>query len=147
MASPNKSPTSRAVIGAIALALVVAILAVYGQTCGKEFDFVDVDDNDYVALNPHVQEGLTLDGLRWAFTTFHACNWHPLTWLSLQLDAQLFGDAAQGYHRTNLLLHTANSLLLFWLLRRLTGAVWRSSAVAALFALHPMHVESVVWVA
>ena len=132
---------------ALALALVVAILAVYGQTCGKDFGFVDVDDNDYVALNPHVDEGLTLDGLRWAFTTFHACNWHPLTWLSLQLDAQLFSDGAQGYHRTNVLLHAANTLLLFWLLQRLTGAVWRSAAVAGFFAVHPLHVESVVWVA
>jgi tetratricopeptide (TPR) repeat protein len=124
----------------------VATLAVYGQTVSREFEFLNVDDPDYVTANPHVQDGLTADSLRWAWTTFHAHNWHPLTWMSLELDDQLFGLSAPGFHFTNVLLHVANTLLLFWLLNRLTGAVWPSAAVAGFFALHPTHVESVAWV-
>jgi tetratricopeptide (TPR) repeat protein len=130
----------------IALALSIAVLVAYGQTWGQDFSFVSCDDADYVVDNPHVKGGLTLDGLRWAMTAFHSFNWHPLTWISLQLDSHLFGTTAQGYHRTNVLLHAANAVLLFWLLRRLTGALWCSTLVAALFALHPTHVESVAWV-
>jgi tetratricopeptide (TPR) repeat protein len=123
------------------LALTVAAL---GRVCGN--DFVNYDDGDYVSENRQVQAGLTRESVAWAFTTTHAANWHPLTWLSLQLDHQLYGMAAWGYHLTNLLLHAANVLLLFLALRRLTGAVWRSALVAALFAVHPLHVESVAWV-
>jgi tetratricopeptide (TPR) repeat protein len=146
MVSPNQATSRRAVIWGIALALAVMVLVVYGQTWWKEFDFVNADDGDYVSANPHVKGGLTLDGIWWSLTAFHSHNWHPLTWLSLQLDSQLFGTAAPGYHRTNVLLHAANAVLLFLLLLRLTGTLWCSAAVAALFAIHPTHVESVAWV-
>jgi len=130
----------------VPILLVLAVLAAYGQTLG--FDFVNFDDPDYVSENPVVARGLSGEGLRWAFTTHHAQNWHPLTWLSLMLDAQLFGvKSARGFHLTNLLLHALNALLLFWLLRALTGALWRSALVAGFFALHPLHVESVAWIA
>src|SRR6516165_5561321 len=105
--------------------------------------FTDLDDNLYVTQNPHVLLGLSIDNARWAFETFHANNWHPLTWLSLQLDAELWGRASFGFHATNVLLHTANVLLLFGWLWRLTGRIGRSTVVAALFAVHPLHVESV----
>ena len=126
------------------LGLVAAVLAVYGQTLG--FGFIPLDDPGYVYNNPHVRAGLTWDGLDWAFTTFQQANWHPLTWLSLMLDAQVFGLHAGGYHLTNLLLHTLDTLLLFRWLRLATGALWLSAAVAFLFATHPLHVESVAWV-
>jgi tetratricopeptide (TPR) repeat protein len=110
-------------------------------------DFVNYDDPQYVTDNPHVRAGLSAESARWAFTTTEACNWHPLTWLSLQLDYELFGLRPWGYHLTNVLLHIANTLLLFLVFRRMTGAVWRSAVVAGLFGLHPLHVESVAWVA
>jgi tetratricopeptide (TPR) repeat protein len=138
-------PGDRSVL--IAIVLAAAALVVYGQTLGRSFVFLNVDDPEYVTINRHVQQGLTPDGLRWALTTFEAYNWHPLTWLSLQLDYQLYGLSARGFHFTNVLLHALNTVLLFWLLRRMTGAVWCSAAVAAFFALHPTHVESVAWVA
>jgi len=126
------------------LLLVALTLAALGRVCGN--DFVNYDDGDYVTDNRHVQAGLTAESIAWAFTTTHAANWHPLTWLSLQLDHQVYGMAPWGYHLTNLLLHLANTLLLFVALRRMTGVVWRSALVAALFAVHPLHVESVAWV-
>ncbi len=110
------------------------------------YSFVNYDDGDYVFLNVHVHTGLTPVNVRWAFTTTHASNWHPLTWLSLQLDAQLYGLKPWGYHLTNLLLHLANVLLLYVVLRTMTGAAWPSGLAAALFAVHPLHVESVAWV-
>jgi tetratricopeptide (TPR) repeat protein len=126
-------------------ALTLLTLLVYAPAF--TFPFVNFDDPAYASQNPQVQAGLSGDGVRWAFTTFHSANWHPLTWLSLQLDATLYGGMnAGGYHLTNVLLHVANTLLLFLVLDRLTGAVWRSAVVAALFALHPLHVESVAWV-
>ena len=106
-----------------------------------------MDDPDYFIANQHVQTGLTLDNIRWAFTTVFAANWHPLTWISLMLDVQLFGAGSFGPHFVNLLFHAANTVLLFFLLRQLTAATWKSALVAALFALHPLHVESVAWVA
>jgi predicted negative regulator of RcsB-dependent stress response len=109
-------------------------------------DFVNLDDDVYVYENRHVQNGLTLDSMIWAFTTTHAGFKIPLTWLSLMLDFELYGLRAGGYHLTNLLLHIANVLLLFFILKLMTGALWRSGFVAALFALHPLHVESVAWV-
>ncbi len=126
------------------LALAAAVLIVYGQTLG--FDFVGFDDPAYVYHNPHVRAGLTWDGFGWAFTTFQQANWHPLTWLSLMLDAQLYGLHAGGYHLTNLLLHLLNTLLLFRWLRTATGALWPAAVVAFFFAAHPLHVESVAWV-
>lgn len=128
----------------ISLILILAIIVVYVQV--RNFDFVDFDDGLYVFENIHVQEGLTFEGLIWAFTTYHSANWHPLTWLSHMLDCELYGLNPMGHHWTNLQLHMANALLLFFILKLMTGAVWRSAFVAALFALHPLHVESVAWV-
>jgi Flp pilus assembly protein TadD len=109
-------------------------------------DFVSYDDGLYVYENAVVREGLSLESARWALTTTAAANWHPVTWLSHMLDVQLFGLDAGRHHGVNLLLHTVNSVLLLLLLRRMTGALWRSALVAFLFALHPLHVESVAWV-
>ena len=129
----------------VSVVLVVLTLAAFWsvRSCG----FVNYDDSDYVTENRHVRAGLTGDGFRWAWTTTHASNWHPLTWLSLQLDVTLFGLNAHAFHLTNLALHLANTLLLFGVFRYMTGAVWRSALVAALFAVHPLHVESVAWIA
>lgn len=125
--------------------LVTATLAVYWPVLQN--DFINYDDPDYVTANDVVQGGLTWGGTKWAFTTGHASNWHPLTWLSHMLDVTWFGLEPQGHHLTNLALHCVNTLLLLLLLRQMTGALWRSAGVAALFALHPLHVESVAWVA
>lgn len=129
----------------ICLFLVIAAVIVYGQMLGH--DFVYYDDHQYAAENSHVKAGLTVEGLKWAFSTLDFEFWHPLTWLSLMLDTQLFGIAPGGYLFSNLLLHIINALLLFIFFRRSTGAVWQSGLVAALFALHPAHVESVAWIA
>ena len=128
----------------LSAALVLLTLAVYAQVLG--FDFVNFDDPHYVSENPRVLGGLTAENVIWACTATTEANWHPLTWLSLMLDGQIGGSAPSVYHGTNLLLHTANTLLLFLLLCRMTGATWRSAFVAALFAVHPLHVESVAWV-
>jgi tetratricopeptide (TPR) repeat protein len=108
--------------------------------------FVDYDDGTYVVSNPNVQAGFSLDSLQWAFTTSRASNWHPLTWLSHILDWQLFGPNPAGHHAVSLLLHVANVALLFVALKRLTSAQWASALVSLLFAIHPLHVESVAWV-
>lgn len=107
--------------------------------------FLSIDDQEYIYDNSHVKGGLSWAGMLWAFTTAHASNWHPLTWLSHMLDCQLYGLNPAGHHLTNLVLHALNSLLLFLLLRRMTGTLWRSALVAAFFAWHPLHVESVAW--
>ena len=131
---------------ALALGALAALnLFVYGSVIG--FSFIDLDDPEYVSANTQVAAGLTWRGISWAFTTATAGNWHPVTMLSHMLDAQIFGLWAGGHHLTNLLLHAANSLLLFALIHRLTGAIGRSLFVAALFAVHPLHVESVAWIA
>ncbi len=111
------------------------------------FDFVNFDDDVYVTKNPAVRSGLTTDGLAWALTTNHAANWHPLTWLSLMLDAEIAGLRPGMFHLTNVLLHAANVLLLFLVLSRMTRSTAKSAFVAALFAVHPLHVESVAWIA
>ncbi|TAL06960.1 MAG: tetratricopeptide repeat protein [Verrucomicrobia bacterium] len=129
---------------AAALALAVITLAVYAPVAG--FGFVTYDDEAYVQLNPHVQGGVSWEKIGWAFTHSYAANWHPLTWISHMLDCQFFGNDAGAHHLVNVALHTANALLLFLLLLRLTRAEWPSLAVAALFALHPAHVESVAWI-
>ncbi|MGD0813005.1 MAG: tetratricopeptide repeat protein [Verrucomicrobiota bacterium] len=129
----------------LCLVLAAITLAVFGQTAQHEF--VNCDDPDYVYGNPVVTHGLTLKGIVWAFTVFHADNWHPLTWVSHMLDCQLYGLHPGGHHITNVLLHTATVILLFLVLRQMTGALWRSAFVAAVFAIHPLRVESVVWVA
>ena len=124
--------------------LAFVTVAVYAQLVG--FDFVNVDDTHYIVENPHLQSALTPDLVRWAFTTTYFSNWHPLTWLSYLLDYQLFGLNPHGYHLTNVVFHTLNVLLLFAALNRLTGRFGRSAWVAALFAMHPLHVESVAWI-
>lgn len=127
-------------------ALVLATLVVYAPVF--RFPFVNFDDPDYVARNRFVQAGLSGQGVRWAFETFTCANWHPLTWISLQLDATLFGgNNSAGYHLTNVLFHAANGVLLFLVLESMTGTMGRSAVVAGLFALHPLHVESVAWIA
>jgi tetratricopeptide (TPR) repeat protein len=127
------------------LALIGVTFAIYSKVL--KFEFTLYDDPQYVTSNPHVLSGLNRENLSWALTTGHASNWHPVTWLSHMLDIQLFGLKAGGHHLTNLLFHLGNSVLLLALLRRLTGSIWRSAFVAFLFALHPLHVESVAWVA
>jgi len=129
----------------ISLWLAAGVLLVYWPV--THHDFVNYDDQDYVAGNLHVQAGLTPAGITWAFRHPVSGNWHPLTMLSHMLDCQLYGLQPGGHHLTSLLLHAGNTLLVFLLLRSLTGAVWRSALVAALFGLHPLHVESVAWVA
>jgi len=125
--------------------LVVSTLTVYWQVA--HHDFINLDDPSYVTENQLVQSGVTKKGLIWALTESHAANWHPLTWASHMLDCQLFGLKPGQHHLINVLFHIANSLLLFGVIRKMTGALWRSAFVAALFALHPLHVESVAWVA
>jgi tetratricopeptide (TPR) repeat protein len=132
-------------VPAVCLVLAAITFAVFGQTLTHEF--VNYDDDQYVYNNPVVTRGLTLKGMVWAFTSIHADNWHPLTWLSHMLDCQLYGLHPGGHHLTNVLLHTATVIALFLVLRKMTGAFWRSAFVAALFAIHPLRVESVAWVA
>jgi len=129
----------------IPLFLVVATFAVYSQVL--DHGFLNFDDNRYVTENTHINQGLTREGVVWAFTQSYASNWHPVTWLSHMLDFEIYGGDPLGHHLTNLLLHIANTLLLFGVLFKMTGALWRSGLVATLFALHPLNVESVAWVA
>ena len=142
-ASTNPVPTQRKLT--FALLLVVLTLAVYNPVAHN--GFVKFDDDRYVTDNPHVQAGLRWTTLAWAFTTFDLANWHPLTWLSYALDCQLFRLNPAGYHYTNLLFHAANALLLFLILQWFTGYTARSLMLAALFAVHPLNVESVAWIA
>ncbi len=128
----------------ICAALAVAVLALYAPV--RALPFLLYDDPQYVTQNPVVQAGLTLDGVAWAFTTGHASNWHPLTWLSHMLDVELFGASPVGPHVENALLHALCAVLVFLWLANSTGSTWRSAAVAALFAFHPQRVESVAWV-
>lgn len=135
---------SRVTITAICLCLAAINLAVFGQTF--RYDFVNFDDDLYVYNAPAIKAGLTSKGVVLAFTAPHARNWHPLTTISHMLDCQLYGLNASGHHATNVFLHAVATLLLFWILRRMTGAVWKSAIFAGLFAIHPLHVESVAWV-
>ena len=128
----------------IALGLVALNLFVYLQVWNC--DFVNFDDPDYVYQNPYVTAGLTWQGLVWALTAQLQANWHPLTWLSHMADAQLYGANAGGHHMTSVVLHIVNSLLLFWLFYQITEAPGKSTFVAAVFAVHPLHVESVAWI-
>ena len=129
----------------LSFALVVITLALYWPAIG--YDFIDYDDGDYVYDNPWVSRGLHLDTLRWALSSTWACNWHPLTWVSHMLDCSCYGLFAGGHHLTNLILHSLNTLVLFVLLRWLTASLWASVVASALFSWHPLHVESVAWVA
>ena len=130
--------------GFISLCLALVTLAVYLPTAWN--DFVNYDDSDYVTENAHVKAGLKWETVVWAFKSGHASNWHPLTWLSHALDCQVFGMKPGAMHLVSAGFHVANTVLLFLVLRALTGAFWRSALVAALFGLHPLHVESVAWV-
>ncbi|MBM4103760.1 MAG: hypothetical protein FJ263_06875, partial [Planctomycetes bacterium] len=129
----------------LCFALTASTLLVFWQV--HTFDFVNFfDDADYVYNNQHVSGGLTAENIRWAFTSGHAANWHPVTWLSLMLDCQIFGLHPGRMHLVNVVLHLVNTLLLFMVLSKMTGSLWPSAFVAAAFALHPMHVESVAWI-
>ena len=127
----------------ILLGLAVVTFGIYAQVIGHRF--ITFDDPTYIQDNPMVNRGVTLAGFAWAFTTFYAGNWHPLTWIAHMIDSQLFGMIAGGHLLVNALIHAANTLLVFWFLLRTTHARWSSALVAALFALHPLHVESVAW--
>jgi Flp pilus assembly protein TadD len=128
----------------ICLVLTLATIAVFWQVC--TYDFINYDDPAYVSQNPNIQAGITLKTIKWAFTVNYDHIWHPLTWLSNMLAWQLFGPNAGGHHLINLVFHIVNTLLLFIVLKQMIGAIWPSAFVAALFALHPLHVESVAWV-
>ncbi len=129
----------------LTIALVVVTVALYYPVLSHPF--LNFDDDVYVVSNRNIQAGLHWETVKWSFTTFRSGNWHPLTWLSHALDWQMFASDAGGHHATNLVLHVINVLLLFWVLRRATGYVGRSAMVAALFALHPVNVETVAWIA
>ncbi len=141
-----KNPHTLFLKGKVFIPVLLAIitLSVYWKAAGLAF--VLYDDPGYVTKNHHVIQGLSLKNIYWAFTTVDMSNWHPVTWVSYMLDGQLYGLNPQGYHLTNIFLHIANTILLFLFLNRATGALWRSAFAAALFALHPLHVESVAWV-
>src|ERR1044072_6917699 len=134
----------RSIVVAIYLGLAALSLVVFSRTIF--YDFVNFDDDVYVYNAPFIQAGLTINGIAAAFASPHAGNWHPLTTLSHMLDYSLYGLSAGGHHATNVLLHTLAVLLLFYVLWQMTGALWNSVIVAALFAVHPLHVESVAWV-
>ena len=135
---------SAMVTGIVSVLLAVIVGIAFGRALDN--DFVDYDDQSYVVLNPRVANGLTLDGIQWAFTHVHASNWHPLTTISHILDCQFYGLQPWGHHLTSILLHATAAILLFLALRELTGALWPSVFVAAVFAVHPLRVESVAWV-
>ncbi len=138
-------PPSRIHPLVIPILLVVIVLCVFGQTV--RHDFINYDDDQYVYGNPRISNGLSFEGILWAFTHVHADNWHPLTTISHMLDCQIFGLQPWGHHLINVLLHAAAAVLLFLALMELTGARWPSAFVAGLFAIHPLRVESVAWVA
>ena len=142
--NPDRASRSRSITVIIYLLLAGISLAVFAQTI--RYEFVNFDDDLYVYNAPGIQAGLTIKGIGHAFISQHARNWHPLTTLSHMLDCQLYRLNAAGHHATNIILHTIAVLLLFQVLRQMTGAVWKSAIVAALFAVHPLHVESVAWI-
>ena len=129
----------------VGILLIAVVVALYWPVTG--YDFIALDDNLYLLENQNVQRGITGENLIWAMTTFDATNWHPLTWLSLIADYDLFGLNAAGYHITNLFLHILNTVFLFLAFRRMTGEIWKGAVIAALFAVHPLNIESVVWIA
>ena len=141
----HAGPRHRGIVWLILAAL--AAITVLAYTPVWRFDFLALDDPGYVTANPNVTGGLTPSSVRWAMTTGHEANWHPITWLSHMVDVELFGVNGGAHHVVNLVLHVASALLLFLVLRALTGALWRPAFVAAIFAVHPLHVESVAWVA
>ncbi len=140
----ENNPGSPRQVLAVCLFLLLAMGLVFGQTVNHEF--INLDDDVCVSENPWVSDGLTARSIGWAFTSRHVGNWDPLTWISHMVDWQIYGDNAGGHHATNLLLHAATAVLLFLVLRKMTGRFWPSALATALFALHPMRVESVAWV-
>jgi hypothetical protein len=128
----------------ISLLLIAVTLTLFAPAAG--YDFINCDDPDYITNNPNVLGGLTWEGVKWAFGAPHIGNWIPISWVTHMVDVQVFGKAAGGPHMVNAFIHALNAVLVFWLLRRMTGSLWRSAFVAALFALHPLRVESVAWV-
>jgi protein O-mannosyl-transferase len=141
--NPSPQPTIRTAL--VCLALFCGTLLLFSRAVNH--DFIDLDDPDYVTMNAHVQDGFTRSSVHWAFTTGCSANWHPLTWLSHLLDWRLFGNDPRGHHATSIFFHALNAVLVFLVLRRQAGAFWTSAACAALFAWHPLRVESVAWVA
>jgi protein O-mannosyl-transferase len=139
---PDQAFSPRVIL--ISASLIVVTLAVYSRAIA--FGFVDLDDIGHVAGNPHVMGGLTIENIVWAFTTDFADYWRPVTWLSFMLDVELHGGKPSGFHLTNIILHAINTVLMFLFWRRATGALWPPALIAGWFALHPMHVESVVWI-
>src|ERR1051326_2950340 len=135
--SDQRCPEGRRPTAGVAGGLLAVAVAVFWEV--RRFGVVDLDDGWYVTQNPYVASGMSFENAAWAFSTGATGNWHPLTWLSLMLDVQLFGVAPGPMHLTSLGLHTANVLLLFLLLRSLTGHLWSSGVAAALFAIHPLH--------
>ena len=127
----------------VCLTLLVTTLVAFWGVTGNEF--ISFDDGEYITANPHVQSGLTAGGVSWAAGNYYSNNWHPLTWLVHMADQELFGADAGGHHLTSLLFHALNAILLFLVFHRITGSLWPAALVAALFALHPAHVESVAW--
>lgn len=144
-AAPGVARDQRRTVAGICLGLAALVLATFGKAV--TYKFVNFDDNEYVYSNPVVSRGLTLKGAVWAFSHAYSANWHPITWLSHMLDCELYGLNPGGHHLTNVLLHTLTVIALFLVLRQMTGALWRSAFVAAVFAIHPLRVESVAWVA
>ena len=136
---------SRVPVWLMAGLLVLVTIAIYWPVMSH--NFVNFDDDLYVCQNAHVRGGLTWQSIQWAFSSLEAGFWHPLTWLSILADCQFYGLKAWGHHLTSVLLHAASTGGLFLALRRMTGATWRSAFVAGLFGWHPLHVESVAWVA
>jgi tetratricopeptide (TPR) repeat protein len=129
----------------IYILLAVAVIATFQRV--SQCDFISYDDREYLTENPNIRNGVTIEAIRWAFTTGYAANWHPLTWISHMLDVRIFGLNPHWHHLVNLLFHIANTLLLFFLFYKMTKEPWKCGFVAAMFAVHPLHVESVAWVA
>lgn len=129
------------------LCLALAVVSAVAFVRVLDAEFINCDDVVYVTQNDHVKAGLTLENIKWAFTTFDQCFWHPLVWLSYILDYQIWRLNPFGYHLTNLVFHILNTILLFLALKSATRSVWKSALVAAFFGIHPLHVESVAWVA
>src|SRR5215470_6874336 len=138
-------PTHKRTTVVLCLAILTATFALYSPV--RSHPFINYDDPGYVAENKHVQEGLSVDTISWAFTATEQANWHPLTWIAHAMDYELFGLNAGGHHVNSVILHVLNGLLLFWLLVRATGRQWSSALVAGVFVLHPINVESVAWIA
>ena len=144
-ATEMRGTHSPALVAGAALALIILTVAAYWRVSGNRF--VAFDDDLYVYNNRHVQQGINAESLRWAFNMGHAANWHPLTWISHMVDFRLFGQRPMGHHVVNLIFHVLNTVLLLLVLSRMTGSLWKSAFVAGLFAVHPLHVESVAWIA